>query len=211
MWCIKGKQHFKSERRYSGETNMINGIILSDYNSQRPHLPSCSPRTGRLTPIQTAVHSSIPSLANARLPSACSNSYNIHIWQFPCCATSVSVKVKSSMWLLDRAYVNGIDFLKQQGCSASNQTKEYPNQPCSFYVAHGKHSGSPVICQSGPQSPPWGAGECFYFCSSRRNRYRVVKHLAPGSHWTEVEIGLRKPGSLSLISMLSPPGELVPF
>lgn len=70
-----------------------------------------------------------------------------------------------------------------------------------------KVKGSPVICQSVPQSRPEGQVNVFIPGLQGRNSHREVKRPAPGLPEWMAELGLRRLGSLSLISMLRPPGK----
>lgn len=81
-----------------------------------------------------------------------------------CCATSVSeVKASSSVWLLDRVYKrNWFSKASLKVALWEPRQKSVPTSKTAFVWHIENTKGNPVICQSIPQSPPWGAGECFY-------------------------------------------------
>lgn len=94
------------------------------------------------------------------------------------------------MWLLDRAYKrNWFSKASLKVALQATRQKSTPTSLAAFMWLMENIKGSPVICQSGPQSPPEGQVNVFISGLPRRNR--VVKRLAPGLGWREVEIGLR--------------------
>lgn len=100
------------------------------------------------------------------------------------------------MWLLDRAYKrNWFSKASLKVALQATRQKSTPTSHAAFMWLIENIKGSPVICQSGPQSPPEGQVNVFISGLQGRNGHRVVKRLAPGLGWTEVELGLRKPGS----------------
>lgn len=109
-------------------------------------------------------------------------------------------------------FTNGIDFLKHhERLLCEKPDKRLPPTSKTAFMWHiEKVKGSPVICQSVPQSRPEGQVNVFIPGLQGRNSHREVKRPAPGlPEWT-AELGLRRLGSLSLISMLRPPGKPSP-
>lgn len=128
------------------------------------------------------------------------------------CATSVSeVKASSSVWLLDRVYKwNWFSRASLKVALWETRQKSAPTSKTAFMWHVENKKGSPVTCQSVPQSPPEGQVNGFFPGLQGRNRQREVKRLTPGLAELMVELELRMPGSLSPLSRLCPPSQPSP-
>ena len=92
------------------------------------------------------------------------------------------------MWLLDRVYKrNWFSKASLKVALQETRQKSAPTSHTAFMWLIENIKGHPVICQSVYQSPPEGQVNVFISSLQGRNGHRVVKSLAPGLGWTEVD------------------------